>query len=255
LPLIYDAPNAAGRYDAARLLSPETMGLWMAALRSTLPQIPINRILDLGCGTGRFTGGLSEEFGCRVVGVEPSESMLGVAMSQRLPNVEWKHGSADVIPLADSEVGLVFMSQVLHHIPQPDKAFQEIRRVLAPQGCLAIRNATLETNASMPWLRCFPEAMDLDNRRLLSRNEVEQTICLHGFDVIATQTVPQVFASSYGEYCEKIGGRGLSALISISDEAFENGMVRLRAWAAGQPEDEPVREEIDLFVFQRRDQL
>jgi len=42
-----------------------------------LPPAPaIRRVLDLGCGTGRFTGLLADLYGTAVIGVEPSHGML-----------------------------------------------------------------------------------------------------------------------------------------------------------------------------------
>jgi hypothetical protein len=75
-------------------------------------------------------------------------------------------------------------------------------------------------------------------------------VCSHGFQTIALRTVHQFFAASYTEYYDKIQQRSLSALIQISDEAFQGGLARLKAWIAEQPPDRPVYEPIDLVVFQ-----
>src|SRR5438128_644639 len=40
------------------------------------PALEIRRVVDLGCGTGRFTGLLADLYGTSVVGVEPSHKML-----------------------------------------------------------------------------------------------------------------------------------------------------------------------------------
>ena len=37
-------------------------------------------------------------------------------MSQDAPDVEWKQGEAEEIPLQNEVVDLVFMSQVFHHL-------------------------------------------------------------------------------------------------------------------------------------------
>jgi len=249
---IYADPAAASRYNAARHLPEETKAFWMDSLKAVLPDVPIGRYLDLGCGTGRFTAILAQTFACLVVGIEPSEAMLAVARAEDLPGVEWKQGSAESIPLESGSVGLVFMSQVFHHLSRPQEALREIHRVLTPGGSLVIRNGTAENNEETEWLRCFPEALAFDGKRIPTRCALEETVCRQPFELTTRQTFRQLFASSYREYSEKIGQRGLSSLIALSDAAFGQGMERFRMWVDTQPPDQPVYEPVDVFVFRRR---
>ena len=73
------------------------------------------------------------------------------------------------------------------------------------------------------------------------------------FHAIEVVTVKQIFAASFAEYYKKVSQRGLSSLISISDAAFEQGLMRLREWIAVQPQDEPVFDPVDLLVFRKMD--
>ena len=248
---LYAGKDAAQRYNAARHLPEETKLVWINGLKEFLPSVSVEKCLDLGCGTGRFTSVLASVFECPVIGVEPSEAMLDVARSEPVPGVEWKLGSAEAIPLDDNSVGVVFMSQVFHHLRQPLQALQEIYRVLTPDGCLIVRNGTLENNEEIEWLECFPEARELDNNRLLTREALVETVCGQFFELLTQQTYHQFFASSYHEYYEKIGGRGLSSLIAIDDAAFARGMARFREWVDQQPQDLPVYEPVDAFVFRK----
>jgi ubiquinone/menaquinone biosynthesis C-methylase UbiE len=248
---IYDTEGAAKRYDAARSLPQETSALWMATLEAALPRdFSPATILDLGAGTGRFALPLYTAFHCPIHAVEPSAAMLAEGRRNTPESITWHHGSAEDIPLESACVDLVWMSQVFHHLESPGPALHEIRRVLRTGGCLAIRNGTKENNAEIPWMRCFPEAEQIDEARLPSRQAMVDLVIEHGFSTIHTQTVYQYFAASYAEYYEKISCRGLSSLIAISDEAFEAGLRRLRDWVDRQPLDKPVTEPVDLFVFQ-----
>ena len=248
----YTQVETANRYDSARALPQQTKTLWMDALKSSIPGPGIGKILDLGCGTGRFTAALGEVFGCPVVGVEPSSAMLNVAMSCSESNIEWKQGQAESIPLESQSVDLVFMSQVFHHFVEPRQALREIERVLTPAGFLAIRNGTREHNGKLAWLKCFPEAYEIEEKRTPSAHELRELVCAQSFELISQRTINQLFASSYDEYFEKISRRGLSALIAISDEAFQEGLERLRHWVELQPRDLAVYEPVDLFIFQKR---
>jgi ubiquinone/menaquinone biosynthesis C-methylase UbiE len=249
----YEHRSDVARYDEARSLSKETKMQLMAELQKIIPN-PVTRIVDLGCGTGRFTEALGKAFSCPIIGIEPSQAMLEVAARNHSdnPRITLKPGSATAIPLEDASTTLVFISQVYHHLPNPTEAFAEIRRVLGPHGFLAVRNTTRETNVStsLAWTQFFPEAAALDNARMPTQKGLEETVTKAGFRLVRARVLEQLFAGSPQEYAEKIGQRGLSVLVALSDEAFETGMEKLRTWATKQP-DEPIYEPIDLFVFQK----
>lgn len=247
----YFQKEVAGHYDSARSLPPQTKVLWLDALKSSIPEQEIRKLLDLGCGTGRFTAGLGMTFECSVVGVEPSAAMLDVAISRNEPNIEWKQGQAESIPLENQAVDLVYISQVFHHFARPRQALQEINRVLTRAGYLAVRNSTREHNGELAWLKFFPEAEKIEEGRTPSAQELKELVCSESFVMISHSTIQQLFASSYNEYYEKVSQRGLSALIAINDEAFQSGLRQFWHWAREQPQGLPVYEPVDLFIFQK----
>ncbi len=248
----YSETETANRYDLARSLPSQTQTLWLDALKSSVPKQEIRKILDLGCGTGRFTAALSKAFDCSVVGVEPSLAMLSVAESQSAPNIEWKQGQAENIPLENQLVDLVFMSQVFHHLIHPPQALREINRVLTSAGYLAIRNGTREYNKELKWLEFFPEALEIEDKRTPSQQELRESVCSQSFELISQRTIYQLFAASHEEYFEKISQRGLSALIVISDAAFQGGLQQFQSWVSRQPQNTPIYEPVDLFIFQKK---
>jgi len=248
----YSEIETANRYDSARSLPAQTQTLWLDALKSSIPKQEIRKILDLGCGTGRFTTGLGKIFECSVIGLEPSSAMLNVALSQNEPNVEWKQGQAESIPLENETVDLVFMSQVLHHLAEPQEALREIKRVLTAAGYLAIRNGIREHNKELEWLRFFPEALEIEEKRMSSQQELTELVSGQSFELISRRTIYQLFADSYDEYFDKISRRGLSALIAISDKSFQSGLEQFQKWVSQQPRNLLVYEPVDLFVFQKK---
>jgi ubiquinone/menaquinone biosynthesis C-methylase UbiE len=233
----------------------ETLALWMEKLREAVPRDAVSGILDLGGGTGRFAGWLQKAYGCPVTVIDPSEEMLEQGRNRSLTNVTWRCGVAENLPLEDSSIDLVWMCQAFHHLENKPKALQEVYRVLSPEGYLAVRNGTRENDEEVKWMQCFPEAMRLEEERIPFRADIADTICRYGFRIISQQTVSQLFASSYIEYFEKIRRRGLSVLISLDDTAFNAGITRLRKWIAGQPQNQPVYEPVDLFVFRKESAL
>lgn len=219
--------------------------MWMATLRELVPLAGVETVMDLGAGTGRFSAALHEAFACPVIAVEPSEAMLKQGKDRGVAGIEWRLGPAENIPVESDCVELVWMSQVYHHLDQPEAAFEEVRRVLTPGGVLALRNGTVENDLEIAWNKFFPEA----HTPVPLRQGAVDMVCSQGFQWVTTKTVYQFVVSSYEEYCDRIRQRGLSALIRISDEAFEAGLKRLKQWVERQPVDTPVYEPMDLFVF------
>lgn len=244
---MFSVPEVAERYDRARVLPNETVDLWTDTLKTHLPSRQIHRILDLGSGTGRFSGALAASFGCPVFALDPSYAMLNEC--QPVSGVQWAQGCAEAIPLRSDSVDLVWMSQVFHHLDSPERALDEVDRVLANGGMFAVRNGTRESDREVLWLRFFPEAEESAINRLATRERILDTVSAAGFEVTLVRQVDQVFASSYEAYYAKIAQRALSPLISIPDKAFESGLERLRQWAALQPTDVAVHDPVDLFVF------
>ena len=259
----YDEGDIHRRYDRARGLPAGTLALWMRTLERHAGRV--RPVVDVGCGTGRFTLALARHFAARVYGVDPSSKMLetaraalqeavdgeGPAGESAAARVEFLQGAAERLPLASGAADLVFLSMVYHHIGDKPRARDEFARVTGPRGRVAVRTATRERADSFLWQRFFPEARELEARRTPSARELVPLFEAGGFRLEAHEVVRQFFASDARQYCEKIGLRGLSSLRAIPDDAFAEGLARLRAHCAARPSG-PVREDVDLFVFAKR---
>ena len=129
-------PDAFGRtareYELGRPLWPEDL------LERVVAEIGLTRdaaVLDLGAGTGKLTRSLVQRF-ARVVAVEPDAAMLAV-LEDVVPAAEALSGSAEAIPVGDSEVDAVFSAEAFHWFASA-ASVAEIARVLKPHGALVI---------------------------------------------------------------------------------------------------------------------
>lgn len=94
---------------------------------------------DLGAGTGFITEGLLQR-GLRVIAVDQSEAML-VEMRRKLgerPEVGYRLGEAESLPIEDEEVDYSFANMYLHHVEDPGLAIREMARILKPGGRLVV---------------------------------------------------------------------------------------------------------------------
>ena len=69
----WDDTRLPESYVAARELTAEAIATWQEALLRFVPASrELRHIVDLGCGTGRFSGLLADLYGATVVGIDPS---------------------------------------------------------------------------------------------------------------------------------------------------------------------------------------
>jgi SAM-dependent methyltransferase len=98
---------------------------------------PGERVLDLGCGAGRFVAALRDA-GADPVGVDVAEAALERARHVA-PGADLRRlGDDGSIPLEHGSVDLVWCSEVLEHVPDVAHLLLEARRVLRPEGRLLV---------------------------------------------------------------------------------------------------------------------
>ena len=95
------------------------------------------RVLDLGCGAGRFLAAL------RAAGADPVGVELAAAAAERaranVPGADVRVVEPDgSLPLSHGEVDLVWCSEVLEHVPDTAHMLVEARRVLRRGGRLLV---------------------------------------------------------------------------------------------------------------------
>jgi len=116
---------------------------WGRAVASRLLPLSGERILDLGCGTGRLTVELAQTPGIQVIGLDRSAAMLKQARGQAGVRPGTGPGLSPAYVLADG-AGLpfanafdaVFSAAVFHWIPDHDALFQSVHTALKPGGRL-----------------------------------------------------------------------------------------------------------------------
>lgn len=104
-------------------------------------------VLDMGCGPGLYANTLAKVVpGATYYGFDLSDGMLA---KHPRPN-QIIQADAQVLPYADQTFDVVMAHHMLYHLPDIERALQEIRRVLKPEGILM---AATNSSENMPQFR------------------------------------------------------------------------------------------------------
>lgn len=101
------------------------------------------QILDCGCGPGSITCGLAELAShASIVGVDVDESQVALAQERtargRLKNVGFQTASVYDLPFDDERFDLAMSHALFEHLKDPKEGLRELRRVLQPNGIVAL---------------------------------------------------------------------------------------------------------------------
>ncbi|CAN5567984.1 class I SAM-dependent methyltransferase [soil metagenome] len=123
-------------WDAERYhrLSAPQVG-WGRAVLARLEPRPGERILDLGCGTGRVTGEIAGATGTLVIGLDRSPAMLLQARAQQIPHVRFVLADGAGLPFVEA-FDAVFSTATFHWIRDHASLFAGVSAVLGRGGRL-----------------------------------------------------------------------------------------------------------------------
>ena len=230
--LDYDAPGGPGDgYAELRPFSAFDTAVLDAALHSLGP-IAGQRILDVGCGTGRFTRELARR-GALVTGLDPSETMLGAARAAPLADAgsapTYVRGDADEdLPGADYDAITSFYALQYLNV----RAFcRRALGALATSGRLVLASFPHRHFAESEFARFFPSMVSLDLARFPSRQRLEHAFRDAGFLSVRSAFIALELHDAPDLLIAKVERKYLSSFHLLSDVEFRNGLAAMReAW-------------------------
>jgi SAM-dependent methyltransferase len=113
-------------------------------------------VLDIGCGRGDLCAAAAAR-GARPTGVDLADGMVAAAREAH-PGLAFQVGDAEELPFATAAFDAVLAAFVVNHLPHPERAASEWRRVLAPGGRVAV--AMWDQPERVAFLGLLDAAMD-----------------------------------------------------------------------------------------------
>jgi len=136
--------NTSAPKTYEQYIVPTWMADWTPDLIDAGGVGPNKRVLDVACGTGIVARKAAGRVGPggRIAAVDSNEGMLRVAKEcaarEGAAGIEWYQSDVSRMPFSSGEFDTVLCQQGLQFFPDKTAALREMRRVLAPQGTLAL---------------------------------------------------------------------------------------------------------------------
>lgn len=184
---------------------------------------PGETVVDLGSGAGldSFLAAPLVGRGGRVIGVDMTQAMLEKARRNAakmdLPQVEFREGRLEALPITDASVDAVTSNCVINLVPDKSAVFREIGRVLRPGGRMVVSDIILDGQLPesvekdiLAYVGCVSGAMERDRYfHLLRQAGLSDVEVLKDVDYLLSlaQAAPEGLAHRLGVDPEVLKGK------------------------------------------------
>lgn len=146
-------------------------------------------LIDIGCGPGAFLLSVSESYpDISLAALDLSEEMVEETRLRLGGKVDAVAGDSEDMPLDSGRFGAVTCNMSLHHYPHPQKAVNEMYRILGEGGYLLLNDldciAPLRALANF----CFPR-MHTGDAKMYKREEILEFMSAAGFKDVSYKKI------------------------------------------------------------------
>ena len=238
IPTSIDYGQVAAAYDNSRCIEP-AIGV---ALIDGLRALDARSVLEIGAGTGNYTGALTAS-GLSVIALDRSPEMVEIGAHKT--SARWILADVPALPLRTRSLDAIAGVNVLHHLDALPAALSECRRV-ARLG--VVLQAVVRENLETLWYRhYFPEIDEALLPLHPTLGSAITSILRAGFSRVA---VAKIFYSGRGDLTFEAARSRPHLLFDSSFRASTSGFRRLRSADVARGLTELERD-LDSGVFAR----
>jgi SAM-dependent methyltransferase len=213
----------AARYDELRPVDEQWWEVYDSLVR--LGELRGQRILEVGCGTGRLAHALEDRERARVWAVDVAPAM--VERAKQL-GVNARVARAEALPFKAGWFDAVVMRMVLHLVDRP-RALEQAARVLRPQGRIVIATEDPASFDDVWFARFFPSVPTIERLRFPSREVLTAELAAAGFGPIRIEGARQGRASTRARALDVIRSKAFSTFELLETEEYDEGLRRAEA--------------------------
>jgi ubiquinone/menaquinone biosynthesis C-methylase UbiE len=211
-------------YDKVRIQSPDYLDYWSEKIKECGKISSNSLVLEIGCGTGRFTFPVLKKSQALIYAVEPSDEMLSKA-KEKYPQerIVWIKGEVEKLPFCSNSFDCAYMTFVIHHFEDKVKGLEEVFRVLKKSGrCLILTfpHSHLKKSPS----RFFPKVLSIDLARYPSLVQLRKYLEMAGFKKVFYHLSKDCKENlTINEYLSRFKNKYISTLNLLTEKEFQKG--------------------------------
>jgi ubiquinone/menaquinone biosynthesis C-methylase UbiE len=214
-------------YDLTRTANIDVINLFAAEL-----SLDGKTILDYGCGTGNFAYAIAKLTTAAVYGVEPSEGMREKALAKGL---DVRHGDHLGISFEDGFFDFVYMTDVIHHVPDLRAMFTDLSRILKRGGLICVLTESHRQLETRFWVKYFPATVAAEKKRYPDISDIigaAKTVGLEKYKIVVTDKESRFCVTE--DFVKLVENKGYSMFRLIDEADYEAGLAELKADYANQ---------------------
>lgn len=216
-------------YNQARPIDSKDLKFWSNLVQKYIDIKSTTQILDLGCGNGRFSIYFSNEFNCKVTGIDISKDMIDLSIkNDRNRNVNFFVDNAKKISIPSNSIDLVWISHLIHLIDNPDEIMEECLRVMKKGSIIINRHATSKDNLDRLEINYFPTLKYIYSKHFLSKSDMLRLFNNSGFEILTYKKISLKVYRNITKRFRKTGTKSESSIARLSNLEFENGINKYR---------------------------
>jgi ubiquinone/menaquinone biosynthesis C-methylase UbiE len=189
---------------------------------------PNINVLDFGCGTGNYLYQLSSACKCSVYGLEPSDGMRNKAIDKNR-NIRILRGDHENIPYADDFFDFIYMTDVIHHVPDLAALFGNLYRKMKNGACVCILTESHEQIESRWYNEYFPSLIPNEKKRYPDIGAIIESAESQNLVFFVLDTLDHGSEHAVTEdFVKMVEEKNYSMFRNLDEEEYQAGLARLR---------------------------